>query len=163
MNNNVIDAIIEIPMGSKNKYEICANGKIKLDRVLYSSMTYPAEYGYIDKTLSPDGDPLDILVITSGATFPGCVVEAKVLGHLAAIDDGDNDYKVIAVNNVDPRYNHINSLYDLGEHTLREIRNFFENYKTLQDVVVQVKDYHDAPETVELIRESRKAYRESKK
>lgn len=85
---HIVDSVIEIPLGTKNKYEIDKkSGKIRLSRVQYSSMTYPSEYGFIEGTLAPDGDPVDILVITEEATFPGCVVEAKVLGYLDTIED----------------------------------------------------------------------------
>ena len=159
--NYVENAIIEIPRKTKNKFEIDKKtGKIKLDRVLYSAMSYPGEYGYIDETYSPDGDPLDILVISSEATFPGCVVPARIIGYLRVIDNGEEDFKLIAVVNVDPRYNDINNLYDLSEFTLLEIKNFFENYKTLQNVKVEVTDYYSKEEAIELIEECKKAYKE---
>ena len=159
--NYVENAIIEIPLKTKNKFEIDKEtGKIKLDRVLYSAMTYPAEYGYLDETLSPDGDPLDILVISSEATFPGCIVPARIIGYLKVVDNGYEDYKLISVVNVDPRYNDINSLEDLSEFTLEEIKNFFENYKTLQNIKVEVTDYYSKEEAIELINECKKAYKE---
>ena len=162
--NYVENAIIEIPLKTKNKFEIDKqSGKIKLDRVLYSAMTYPAEYGYLDETLSPDGDPLDILVISSEATFPGCIVPARIIGYLKVIDNGYEDYKLISVVNVDPRYNDINNLEDLSNFTLDEIKDFFQNYKTLQNIEVKVTDYHSKEEAIELIEECKKAYREAKK
>ena len=160
--NYVENAIIEIPLKTKNKCEIDKKtNKIKLDRVLYSAMTYPAEYGYLDETLSPDGDPLDILVISSEATFPGCIVPARIIGYLKVVDNGYEDYKLISVVNVDPRYNDINSLEDLSEFTLQEIKNFFENYKTLQDIKVEVTDYHSKEEAIKLIEECKIAYKEN--
>ena len=162
--NYVENAIIEIPLKTKNKFEIDKqSGKIKLDRVLYSAMTYPAEYGYLDETLSPDGDPLDILVISSEATFPGCIVPARIIGYLKVIDNGYEDYKLISVVNVDPRYNDINNLEDLSNFTLDEIKDFFQNYKKLQNIEVKVTDYHSKEEAIELIEECKKAYREAKK
>jgi len=159
--NYIENAIIEIPLKTKNKFEIDKKtGKIKLDRVLYSAMTYPAEYGYLDETLSPDGDPLDILVISSEATFPGCVVPARIIGYLKVIDNGYEDYKLISVVNVDPRYNDINDLEDLSEFTLDEIKNFFQNYKTLQNITVEVQDYHNKEEAIKLIEECKSAYKE---
>ena len=96
--NNIVNALIEIPLGSKNKYELDKEtGRIKLDRVLYAAMIYPAEYGIIENTLAPDGDPLDILVICSDPTFPGCMVPARVLGYLSMVDNGKLDYKQSAV------------------------------------------------------------------
>ena len=95
MKKNVVDALIEIPLGSKNKYELdTKTGRIKLDRVLYAAMMYPAEYGIIENTIAPDGDALDILVICSDATFPGCIVPARVLGYLDMIDNGKQDYNL---------------------------------------------------------------------
>ena len=108
---DVVEAIIEIPNGSRNKFEI-KDGKIKLDRVLYSSMSYPAEYGFIDNTLAKDGDPLDILVIGSEPSYPGCIIPAKVIGALKMLDNGKEDYKIISVVAVDPRYNEVNTLDD---------------------------------------------------
>lgn len=162
--NYVENAIIEIPLKTKNKFEIDKKtGKIKLDRVLYSAMTYPAEYGYLDETLSPDGDPLDILVISSEATFPGCIVPARIIGYLKVIDNGYEDYKLISVVNVDPRYNDINELKDLSEFTLDEIKDFFQNYKTLQNIKVEVEEYHTKEEAIKLIEECKKKYKENLK
>lgn len=162
--NYVENAIIEIPLKTKNKFEIDKqSGKIKLDRVLYSAMTYPAEYGYLDETLSPDGDPLDILVISSEATFPGCIVPARIIGYLKVIDNGYEDYKLISVVNVDPRYDDINDLEDLSSFTLDEIKDFFQNYKTLQNIEVEVTNYYSKEEAIKLIEECKKAYIENKK
>lgn len=160
--NNLTEAIIEIPMGSRNKYEICKErGIIKLDRVIYSSMNYPAEYGYIENTLALDGDPLDILVLTSEPTFPGCIVTARILGFLSVVDNGDEDFKVIAVNDVDPRFNHINTLDDVAPHSLAEIKNFFETYKTLQNIPVIVNDYHGKDEALALLESCKTRYKEN--
>ena len=127
--NNVVHALIEIPLGSKNKYELDKKtGRILLDRVLYAAMIYPAEYGIIENTLAPDGDPRDILVICSEPTFPGCVVPARVLGYLSMVDGGKLDYKLIAVVDCDPRYDDVRELSDLAPFVLKEISNFFANY-----------------------------------
>ncbi len=161
--NNIVDSVIEIPLGTKNKYEFDKEkGKIRLSRVQYSSMTYPSEYGYIDETLAPDGDPVDILVITSEASFPGCLIEAKVLGYLDTIDNGFQDPKIIAVNNVDPRCNFYNSLAELPKHSLIEIKNFFENYKLLQNIEVKVFDYHSIDEALKIIEDGKKRYQEKR-
>lgn len=160
--NNIVDAIIEIPLKTKNKFEIDKNtNKIRLDRVLYSAMSYPSEYGYIENTLAKDGDPLDILVISSEPTFPGCVVPARVIGYLSVVDRGFEDYKLISVVDVDPRYKEIQSLDDLSEFTLKEIKNFFENYKTLQNIEVKVFDYHGKEEALKLIEDCKKRYEEN--
>ena len=159
MKNNVIDALIEIPLGSKNKYELDEKtGRIKLDRVLYAAMIYPAEYGIIEHTLAPDGDPLDILVICSEPTFPGCIVPARVLGCLTMIDDGKPDYKLISVVDCDPRYADIQELKDLSPFVLKEISNFFANYKVLQNVTVEVGEYLDKEASLAIIRQCRQAY-----
>ena len=152
-----VDAIIEIPMGTKNKFEVNKEtGRITLDRVLYSALSYPGEYGFIENTLADDKDPLDILVLSSYPTFPGCVV--RVLGYLKVIDNGENDEKVIAVVDKDPRFDDINSLNDLTEHQKAEIKDFFQNYKTLQNIKVETKDFYPLEETIELINKCKKAY-----
>ena len=157
--NNVIDALIEIPLGSKNKYELDKRtGRIKLDRVLYAAMIYPAEYGVIEETLAPDGDQLDILVICNDPTFPGCTVPARVLGYLDMVDGGKLDYKLIAVVDCDPRYDSVQELEDLSPFVLKEIANFFTNYKVLQGIKVEVGDYHGKEEAAEVIRRCREAY-----
>ncbi len=151
--NNVIEAVIEIPMNTKNKYEIDkVKNRIKLNRVLYSQMTYPAEYGYIEDTLALDGDPLDILVLATTQTFPGCIIDARIVGYLDMVDNGDQDEKIIAVVNDDPRLVHIQCLEDIQSHTLREIKHFFGTYKDLQeDKQVTVGSYHSKEEAIALI------------
>ena len=159
MREDVVNAIIEIPFRSRNKYEIDKKtGKMRLDRVLYSAMGYPAEYGIVENTLSPDGDPLDILVIATEPTYPGCVVPSRVVGYLTMIDNGSEDYKLIAVVDCDPRYNEMKSLSDISTFTLEEIKNFFENYKMLENVKVDVGEYHNKEEALELIKECKERY-----
>ena len=158
---NVVNALIEIPLGSKNKYELDEKtGRITLDRVLYASMIYPAEYGIIEETLAPDGDPLDILVVCTEPTFPGCMVPARVLGYLEMFDGGKLDYKLISVVDCDPRYDDIHELADLPSFMLKEIANFFANYKVLQNVPVEVGDYHTKDEAVRIIAECREKYKQ---
>jgi inorganic pyrophosphatase len=160
--SNVVEALIEIPYGSKNKYEVDkATGRIRLDRVLYSAMSYPGEYGYIEETLAPDGDPLDILVITSEPTVPGCIVPARVLGYLATMDRGKEDYKLIAVADCDPRYDNVQKLEDLPPFILDEISNFFQNYKVLQNMQVDVWGYFSLDATLQIIEQCRQRYREA--
>ena len=159
MNPNVIDALIEIPLGSKNKYELDkATGRIKLDRVLYAAMIYPAEYGVIEQTLAPDGDQLDILVICNDPTFPGCTVPARVLGYLEMVDGGKLDYKLISVVDCDPRYESVQELEDLSPFVLKEIANFFTNYKVLQGIKVEVGQFHGKQEALDVIEACRRAY-----
>lgn len=159
MKNDVVQAIIEIPYRSRNKYEVDhETKKIKLDRVLYSAMAYPAEYGFLENTLALDGDPLDILVIGTEPTYPGCIVPARVVGYLEAIDNGFEDYKLISVVDVDPRYNDVKELSDLSPFILDEIKNFFENYKTLQKIEVKVGKYHDKEDALELIEKCKERY-----
>lgn len=161
MSKNIVDALIEIPLGSKNKYELDKEtGRIKLDRVLYASMIYPAEYGVIENTLAPDGDALDILVICSDPTFPGCIVPARVLGYLDMVDNGKLDYKLISVVDCDPRYDDVRKLEDLSPFTLKEIANFFSNYKILQGITVEVGTFHGKEEALQIIEQCRSAYTE---
>lgn len=159
--SNIVDAVIEIPLGSKNKFEVDKNThRIRLDRVLYSAMNYPAEYGYIENTLSDDGDPLDILVISNAATFPGCIVRARVLGYLKMFDNGFGDYKLIAVVDNDPRFDEIQDLSDLPKFRLDEIQDFFENYKKLQNIKVEVDKYYGKEDALKIIDYCYKKYKE---
>ena len=160
---HVVDALIEIPLGSKNKYELDKEtGRIRLDRVLYAAMIYPAEYGVIENTLAPDGDALDILVICSDPTFPGCTVPARVLGYLDMVDGGKLDYKLISVVDCDPRYASTRELSDLNPFVLEEIANFFANYKVLQGIKVEVGDYHGKEEAMQVIEQCKKAWENEK-
>ena len=159
--NKVIEAIVEIPMGTQNKYEIDkARNRIKLDRVLYTKMTYPAEYVYIEETLADDGDPLDILILASSQTFPGCIVDARVVGYLDMTDNGLKDDKIIAVVNSDPRFEEINEITDIQHHLLREISHFFSTYKDLQvDKVVSVGEFHPCSEALTLLERCKANYK----
>lgn len=158
----IVEARIEIPMGSQNKYEVDhKTGKIKLNRVLYSSSHYPAEYGYIDNTLSDDGDPLDILVFTSSPTFPGCYIDSKIIGGMYMIDSGAEDIKLLAVNVGDPRYETINKLEDLAPHYLLEIENFFSTYKTLQHLETKVIRFFDAEEAIKYLEIAKEKYQKA--
>lgn len=159
--NDIVNALIEIPLGSKNKYECDdVTGRIRLDRVLHSSMIYPTEYGILEETLAPDGDPLDILVVCKYPTFPGCLVPCRVLGYLEMTDGGKLDYKLISVSACDPTYDDVLDLEDLPEYSLKEISNFFLNYKVLQDIPVVVKDYHGKEEALEVIEDCKRRYQE---
>ncbi len=157
--NDVVEVIVEIPFRSRNKYEIDKESrKIKLDRVLYSAMGYPAEYGTIENTLAPDGDPLDILILATEPTYPGCIIPARIIGGLKMRDNGKEDYKLISVVDCDPRYDELQNLQDISKFTLKEIQNFFENYKKLQNVKVEVGKYFSKEEALVLLEKCRKNF-----
>ncbi|HOW38763.1 MAG TPA: inorganic diphosphatase [Bacillota bacterium] len=161
----VIEAIIEIPMGTQNKYEVDKKKhRIKLSRVLYSKMTYPAEYGFIEDTLADDGDPLDILVLATTPTFPGCIVDARVVGYMGMMDAGLRDDKLIAVVDADPRFEHIQEISDIQLLQLKEIKLFFRNYKELlPGHDVEVGEYHSRQEALQLLERCYRQFREAKK
>jgi len=139
-----VEATIEIPRGSRNKYEYDhGRGAFRLDRVLYSSMHYPTDYGFIAGTLSSDGDPLDVLVVVEEPTFPGCHLRARPIGTLTMVDEKGVDEKILAVPEDDPRFS-ARDLADLPEHWLREIAAFFRTYKELQGVQTEVRDWAGA-------------------
>lgn len=155
-------AFIEIPQGSRNKYEYDeAAGVFMLDRVLFSSVHYPTDYGFIPDTLAEDGDHLDILVVVHEPTFPGCVIPARVLGGLDMADEKGPDFKVLAVPVGDPRFSHVRTLSDLGDHWQREIETFFATYKLLEPKQTEVLGWHDADEAFEVIAVCRRRYVES--
>jgi len=135
----VVNAIIEIPKGSRAKFEVDKEtGLIKLDRVLYCSSEYPVNYGFIPQSLGDDKDPLDILVYCSQALPAGCLVEARVIGVYNMVDNGEGDEKILAIATKDPLVNHIEKLEDFPPHLLKEIQNFFETYKILEKKSVQI-------------------------
>lgn len=130
----VIEVIVEIPKGSRNKYEMDhQTNRVHLDRVLHSSVHYPTDYGFVPGTLAEDGDPLDALVIVEEGTFPGCSVPARPIGLLHMADEQGTDIKLLCVAAGDPRFDTIRELEDLAPHWLREIEIFFETYKQLED------------------------------
>jgi inorganic pyrophosphatase len=156
----LVNAVVEIPFGSRIKYEIDhITNLVKVDRVLYSPIHYPAEYGYIPHTLADDGDPLDILVLIQGATYPGVVVGARPIGMLRMRDDKGQDDKIMSVAINDPNFEHVNDLKDLAPHMLREIEHFFLTYKNLEDKVVQSNGWADRQEAYETIERCIRAYR----
>ncbi|MCT4622853.1 MAG: inorganic diphosphatase [Schleiferiaceae bacterium] len=156
-----VNAIIEIPRGSRNKYELDKDtGLLKLDRVLYSSMYYPHNYGFIPQTLGDDNDPLDIIVLSSLEVVPMCLVEAKVIGVMLMQDHGDNDEKIIAVSQNDMSVNHFEDISELPRHFNRELKSFFEDYKKLEDKTVVVEDFLGKEKAFEIIEHSIKSYNE---
>lgn len=131
--------IIEINKGSKNKYEIDKKtGLIALDRVMHTSQDYPFDYGFVPQTLWEDGDPLDVVVLTTYPLVPGVVAIVRPVAIVNMIDDGESDAKIIAVPNKDPRFDHVKDLADINKHTLKEIEHFFLTYKNLQNKVVTI-------------------------
>lgn len=139
----IINFIVEIPKGSKNKYEYDWKTKtISLNRVLYGANFYPGEYGFIENTLDLDGDPLDVLVMSTYPTFPGCKVKAKILGTINMIDDNEIDTKLFGVVATDPRFQHINKLKDVPDHIKKEFENFLLQYKVLQNKKVIINGWN---------------------
>ncbi|MCH2215937.1 MAG: inorganic diphosphatase [Flavobacteriales bacterium] len=152
---DVVKGIIEIPKNCRAKYELDKDsGMLILDRVLYSSINYPANYGFIPQTYCDDGDPLDILVISQIDIVPMCLVEAKVLGVMRMLDEGEMDDKIIAVAANDMSVNHMNDITDLPPHLTKELRSFFEDYKKLENKSVLVEDFQDREVAREVIEQS---------
>lgn len=156
----VINVLIEITGGSKNKYEFDKDlNAFILDRVLYSSVKYPYDYGFVPNTLADDGDPLDGMVLMDEPTFPGCVIAARPVGMLEMIDGGDRDEKILCVPEKDPRYAHVKSLKDIAPHRLEEIAEFFRSYKNLEKKVTEILGWKDVNEVAPLVAECIKAYK----
>lgn len=155
----VVSAVIEIPTGSQNKYEMDhKTGRIRLDRVLYSPFHYPADYGFVPDTLAEDGDPLDIIVLISQPTFPGCEVQARIVGILEMEDEHGVDDKLFAVAHDDPRYDGAERLEDLPAHILKEIVHFFATYKELQGLTTTVGHWQDQSHAVAVLEKARARY-----
>ncbi|WP_395065864.1 inorganic diphosphatase [Flavobacterium sp.] len=155
----IVNGIIEIPKGTRAKYELDKeSGLLKLDRVLFSSMYYPANYGFIPQTYCDDKDPLDILVISQIDVVPMCIVPAKVIGVMRMLDNGEADDKIIAVSAGDPSVNHINDISELPAHFISELRNFFEDYKKLEKKTVKVEDFLGKETAIEILKESFELY-----
>ena len=139
---HVIEVFVEIPKGSRNKYEFDHHsGKFVLDRMLFSAVHYPGDYGFVPETWAEDGDPLDALVILGEPTFPGCTIRARVVGIFYMTDDKGRDSKIICVPDSDPRWAHVTDLHDVPKHLLDEIGHFFSIYKDLEGKKVQVDGF----------------------
>jgi inorganic pyrophosphatase len=152
-----VDVLVEIPRGSRTKYELDQQtGRIRLDRVLFSSVHYPADYGFIMDTVGRDGDPLDALIVVEEPTFPGCIVPARPIGTLLMRDEHGEDEKILAVPVGDPRFDEVRGLRDLAKHWLREIETFFATYKELEsNKSADVKGWQDADVAWKLIGDAR--------
>jgi inorganic pyrophosphatase len=160
---SIVKSIIEIPKGSKGKYELDKqSGLLRLDRVLFSSVHYPANYGFIPQTYCDDHDPLDILVICSIDVIPLCIVESKVIGAMEMIDGDERDDKIISVASHDMSVNYINDLSQLPPHTLVELKRFFEDYKMLEHKNVVVDQFMSRDRAYEIVREALKLYRDKR-
>lgn len=156
-----VNALIEIPQGSRAKYEVDKDtGLLRLDRVIYSSFHYPVNYGFIPQTLGQDGDPLDILVLCSQSIQSLCLVDATVIGNMQMIDTGQVDDKIIAVATKDPSVSHYQKMEDLPNHFLLELRNFFEQYKVLENKKVAIDNFQDAATACRIIQSAIDLYKE---
>jgi len=157
-----LNAIIEIPRGSRAKYEIDKeSGLIKLDRVIYASMYYPLNYGFIPQTLGEDHDPLDIVVLTQVSVVPRCMIPSRVIGVMRMIDRGEADDKIIAVAEQDASVSHIGDVSELPEFFRIELKHFFENYKALENKKVVVDDFLGKTHAFEIVERSIKLYNET--
>lgn len=155
-----IEAVIEIPCGSRNKYEYDhERGIYRLDRVLYSSVHYPTDYGFVPDTLAEDGDPLDVMVVVEEPTFPGCYMRMRPLGVLVMTDEMGKDDKILGVPVDDPRFEGVTEMEHLHPHWLREIENFFAIYKTLQKKIVTIKGWENRESAWHVIEQSKARYK----
>jgi inorganic pyrophosphatase len=152
-------AVIEIPMGSSVKYELDKKtGLLKLDRILYSAVYYPANYGFIPQTLAEDDDPLDVLVLCQEPVAPLTLVHARAIGLMTMIDTGRRDHKILAVATNDPEYHGVYDCRELPPHRLMMLRRFFQDYKTLEQKAVEVDEFQEASTTLPIIESALQAY-----
>jgi inorganic pyrophosphatase len=157
----ILNAVIEIPKGGHNKYEVDpTTGIVTLDRVLHSPLFYPVDYGFIPETLAPDGDHLDVLVVTDSPGLTGCVVEVRPLGILRMTDGGEQDDKLVVVQANNPHFHHKKKLSDLAPHLLDEIVHFFEEYKKLEKKQVDVKGFESLKAAEDFIKMTHKAFKD---
>ncbi|MES0491451.1 MAG: inorganic diphosphatase [Leptospirales bacterium] len=156
----VVNGVIEIPQGSKVKYELDKkSGLIVVDRILYGSYTYPANYGFIPQSYCEDGDPLDIVLFAQEPFYPRSIAACRVIGAMEMIDDGESDDKIIAVFPGDPAYRDVYDLSEFPEMKLQELKQFFLVYKNLEKKVVEVKDFVGSAEAQKLVADSMELYK----
>ncbi len=152
---DALNVIVEIPKGSQNKYEYDKKYNIiTLDRILFSPLHYPGDYGFVPNTLGEDGDPLDALVMVSIRTFPGCLIKARPIGVLKMLDNGEGDAKLLCVPVSDPRMSHIHDLKQINRHVLQEIAHFFKVYKELEGKRVEILGWDDRKYALKLLKEA---------
>jgi len=155
----LVNVIIEIPKGSKNKYEIDkGTGMIKLDRAMRTSQDYPFDYGFVPRTYWEDGDALDVVVFSTYPLSPGILVEARPVALMKMIDGGDSDDKLIVVPDSDPRWDNVKDLKDINPHTLKEIKHFFETYKVIDNKVVEIKGFQNKDKALAAVKKGIKLY-----
>jgi inorganic pyrophosphatase len=159
LKDSTVWVIVEIPKGSRNKYEYDPElGRIKLDRMLFSSVQYPTDYGFIPDTLAEDGDTLDAMVMVSEPTYPGIAIEARPIGLFRMYDEKGRDDKILCVPVHDPTWNYAKNLDDIPQHLLREIDNFFTIYKELEEKKTGVEGWEEVESAFEVIVESEKRW-----
>ena len=162
----IFNAVVEIPKDSQNKYEVDKKtGMLSLDRVLYSPIHYPADYGFIPETKAEDGDPADVLVLGSDPLFPGCVVRVRPIGMLNMIDAGEQDNKILGVQADNPRFDNIKDISDIEKfhtHHLKEIAHFFQTYKELQGKIAVISGWENAESAKKEIAKARRMYQDGK-
>lgn len=158
---DVVFSVIEVPKGSKNKYELDKKtGLLKLDRVLFSAVHYPANYGFIPQTYCEDQDPLDILVLGQEPVHPLCIIESKAIGVIRMIDHGLADDKIIAVNVNDPEYCNYDDIDELPSHKMKEIKRFFLDYKLLEGSEVTIEGFLDHSKSRHIITDAAQMYKD---
>jgi len=159
-----MNVIIEIPKGSKNKYEIDKEtGLIALDRAMHTSQDYPYDYGFVPQTLWDDNDPLDVIVLTTYPLASGILARVRPIGIMDMIDGGDSDVKIIAVPTSDPRWDDVKDLEDVNKHTLKEMEHFFSTYKGLQNKKVEIKGFAGKDKAIEAFNKSLQLYKNNSK
>ena len=156
-----IEVIVEIPKGSRNKYEYDPERKMfRYDRMIFSSMFYPSDYGFIPNTLAGDGDALDALVLVSEPTFPGCLIEVKPIGLFRMRDEKGPDAKILCVPVSDPIWNKVNNLEEINPHLKKEIEHFFQVYKDLEKKKVGIEGWEDKASALQEIETSQQRFQE---